>query len=318
MTETKTQTVLVDKSMTGRERPWEKHKVANEYLSAAYEDVDPNKAERLKLCATDLVFQYKEADGGTHSKLVGAWFCRVRLCPVCTWRRSLKVAAQMHKIMGAIKADRKIAYILVTLTVRNCLPEDLDQTITQVLQGFNLLTRYAEVKRATLGFYRSMEITHNVEQDTYHPHIHAIFAVKPEYFKGRYYIKQDRWVELWQRAAKLNYSPSVDVRKIKGDTAKAVAEVAKYAVKSEDYILPDDWDMTVDAVRLLNRVLHNRRFIAFGGIFKDYHKKLNLQDAEKGDLVNIDDDPLTEDSKDEGRLVRFAWFSGYRQYRQED
>ena len=39
-----------------------------------------------------------------------------------------------------------------------------------------------------LGYMRAIEVTYNQQEDTYHPHIHCIFAVKAQYFtKG--YIK---------------------------------------------------------------------------------------------------------------------------------
>ena len=40
-----------------------------------------------------------------------------------------------------------------------------------------------------LGYMRAIEVTYNQQEDTYHPHIHCIFAVKAGYFKGNGYIK---------------------------------------------------------------------------------------------------------------------------------
>lgn len=45
---------LTDRSATGKERPWKEHKVSNEYLAMAYDEVNPAKAARLRDCATDL------------------------------------------------------------------------------------------------------------------------------------------------------------------------------------------------------------------------------------------------------------------------
>ena len=33
-----------------------------------------------------------------------------------------------------------------------------------------------------------------------HPHFHALLLVKPQYFQGKYYIKQADWVEMWAKA----------------------------------------------------------------------------------------------------------------------
>ncbi|OAV64312.1 Replication protein [Bacteroidales bacterium Barb4] len=306
-----TEDVLQDISSTGKVRPWREHKMHNELLALAYDEVNPDKAARLRTCATELGF-VRTADGKL--KLDSAWFCRVRLCPMCGWRKSLKVGAQMTQIMDAIKADRKLAYILVTFTVANCQPDELDATLTKMLHGFNNMTKRKAVKAATHGYYRGMEITHNIDSDTYHPHIHAVFAVNLSYFTNVDYLAQYRWTELWRTSINASYNPVVDVRRVKGDTAKAVAEVAKYAVKSSDYIIPDDWNLTVDTVRLLDAVLNNRRFVAFGGIFADYHRKLHLDDAEDGDLIHTDD---SEADTETAPKVAFVWHTGYRQYQGE-
>ena len=299
-------------------------------MAEAYESVNADKAARLRDCAIRLSFiETKAADLAPEvlamlqkrkkkeikmlRKLAGAWFCKVRLCPMCSWRRSLKVAAQMRKIMDAIQAEQPKAYILLTLTMRNCSPDELDAEITRYLKAFNLMTKHKDFKAAVCGYYRTMEITHNLADGTFHPHIHAILAVDKSYFSSCNYLSQKKWTSLWKRAAGLNYDPSVDVRRVKGNTAKAVAETAKYAVKSSDYIIPNDWDLTVATVKLLDKVLHNRRFIAFGGIFKDYHKKLNLDDAEDGDLIHVDPDEKPPEPEAEN-VVHYLWYSGYRQY----
>ena len=76
-----TNEVLDDRTSTGRLRPWREFKLANELLSAHYEEIDPSKAERLRNCATYLAYQKSGADG--QKVLYHAFFCRVRLCPFC-------------------------------------------------------------------------------------------------------------------------------------------------------------------------------------------------------------------------------------------
>ena len=284
--------------------------MSNGILAAAYEDINPSKAFRLQNCATRLIFDIRD-DGGKRLHLAN--FCRVRLCPMCTWRRALKVGAQMRRIMDAISVgDKKVAYLMLTLTVKNCEHDGLRDTLDQLSEGFKRLTKTADYNHDVLGYYRATEITHNVEEGTFHPHIHAVLAVRPNYFsKG--YIPQKRWRELWKQALGIDYLPGVHVQKIYGETTAAVAEVAKYAMKSGDYIIPDDWDLTIATVRFLDEVLANRRFVGFGGIFREYHKKLNLDDAESGDLVHVDGEQEPGSWKE--KRVCYAWFSGYRQYR---
>lgn len=297
--------VLVDKSITGRTRPWSEYKLDNTYIAIAYDEVDPHKAARLRDCANWLSFHRKE-DGAL--KLHDARFCRVRLCPICQWRRSLKTFAQMSQVLKVAKADG-YQFIFLTLTIRNCSSDALSDELTHILLSFNRLIKYKDVQKAVKGFYRGCEVTHNLDTDDYHPHLHVILAVNKSYFSGKTYISQDKWVELWQRALQVNYKPVVDVRKCNGDV-KSVAEVCKYMVKPEGILNFDDWDMTVDTVRTLDKALENRRFVGMGGILKEIHKQLHLDDIEEGDFVHVDNDNDFEATPEE---VVYFW-NGYSQY----
>lgn len=304
------QEILHDVSATGRERPWRAKKMANELLSLAYDEVDQSKAERLRGCADYL--RYAVGPDGRR-RLVSANFCRVRLCPVCAWRRSLKYYSQCRQVMDALMREgRNYRYILVTLTVRNVSGDELGQALDRLALAYNRLVNYVEVRRAVQGYYKGVEVTHNLTDDTYHPHIHALMAVKQSYFTGRNYLSHNRWAELWQRALKVDYAPIIDVRRCKGETAAAVAEVAKYAVKDADYIVPDDWDMTIDTVRLLDKVLNKRRFVGFGGALAEMHARLHLDDMEDGDLLHVDEDSAEE--LPPTAYIAYIWNAGYKQY----
>ena len=129
MTELKNQVVYIDqeipagealddRSASGRKREWSKHKMENEYLSLAYADIDQHKAERLRLCANFLHFLRHRKTG--EQKLEGAMFCHLRLCPICSWRRSLKAQAQMMQVVQYLEQqDRAYRWIMLTLTTRN-------------------------------------------------------------------------------------------------------------------------------------------------------------------------------------------------------
>jgi plasmid rolling circle replication initiator protein Rep len=224
---------------------------------------------------------------------------------------------QVKKIMDHLQPEG-YAYTLLTLTVRNVTGEELKPTIDAMQKGWNRFTQIVGVAGVMKGYFKALEITHNVKYgaldfDTYHPHFHVLMAVKPSYFKSRYYISQAKFVELWRQAAGLDYDPVVDVRKVKGDTAGAVAEVAKYAVKPGDFILPDDWDLTIETVRLLDVALEKRRFVAFGGVMREAHKALNLDNEEDGDLIHVDDEGVDTKEPDE-ILETYVWNSGYNQF----
>lgn len=299
--------VLADKSASGKSRNWALHKLNSGYISLAYEEIDPKKSERMKDCANWLVFWRK--DDGT-MKLHDARFCRVRLCPICQWRRSLKTFAQMSQVLDVASADG-YQFIFLTLTVRNCDGSELSSELSHLLLSFNRLMKYKDVLSAVKGYYRGCEVTHNTLTDEYHPHLHVILAVRSTYFKGSVYLSQARWAELWQRALQVSYNPIVDVRKCKGGS-KAIAEACKYAVKPSDVINFDDWDMTVETLRTLDKALENRRFIGLGGVLKDIHKQLHLDDMEDGDLVHVEGQETEQPTEDE---IVFFW-NGYSQYEQ--
>lgn len=300
--------ILKDVSLSGRLRPWKEKKEANQLLSVAYEMVDKNKASRLRQCAT--VLRYLSNESG-QKKLDKANFCRVRLCPICQWRRSLKTYSQLRKITEEIEKEELYTYALLTLTIRNCGAEELAETLDSMTKGFKKLSKYVKIKEAVKGWYRGQEITHNLKTDMYHPHYHVLLVLGKRYWREGY-IKHAEWVDMWQKAMKLDYRPSVDIRRVKGASSGVLAEISKYMAKESDYIVPCDWEMTVKTVELLDKVLAKRRFSAMGGVMKDWHKRLNLDDMEDGDLVEIDAEKI--DKEDLSVYEIYSWKTGYSQY----
>lgn len=337
--------ILRDVSPSGRVRPWAEKKGKNLFVADTYDYVNPRKAARLRDCANYLLFG-TAADG--RRKLVSMNACKVRLCPVCTWRRSLKIYGQTLRIVNALQAERPLAFLFLTLTVKSVEGPDLSATIDAMFAAWNRLLGYKAVKAAVKGFWRGLEITHDVEPyitsemwngspkknlkpraeyyqslglaigdanpnyDTYHPHFHAVLAVLPSYFTGRDYISAEKWRAMWQKAARLEYVPQVNVKRVKGSLADAVAEVAKYAVKDADYIVPEDFNLSVATVAVLDKALDHRRLSMYGGCFREMHKRLALDDEMDGDLVHVgaeveQDSPL-------GQGIFFVFHVGYGQY----
>lgn len=307
---------ILQDDFNGRKNPWRAKKVANEYLALAYEKIDSNKAQRLSECSTQLFFK-KFVDGSR--KLHSMNSCRVRLCPLCTWRRTLRVYADNKRIFEYINKDKQYKYILLTLTEKNCKGENLSKRIDALFYAWKLFAKTKPFKQAVKGWYRGFEVTHNTDYlsknyNTYHPHFHVILVVNKSYFTSRYYLSQNDWTELWKNALCADYSPVVDVRKINDiEESKTVAEVSKYPVKDTDYIVFDDWDLTSEAVECLDSALANRRLIAYGGILKEAKKALNISELESADLVNLGDESEAVGGGD-FVLEMYFWHTGYRQY----
>lgn len=318
--------------------------MANEMLSIAYDSVDKSKADRLRACASSLTF--RRYDDGS-MKLDSMNSCRVRLCPMCAWRRSLRNFYNNLAVARYLDAQPQGgAWLALTLTVKSVDGESLSKSLDMLFYAFKKLFLQKRVKPLVKGFYRGLEVTHDCEEyisrasyqrrkkwldeqglsvgdknptfDLYHPHFHVLIHVSKSYFSdSRLYMSTAAWAEAWRQALGVDYTPSVKVQRVKsfgaGGTAGAVAEISKYSVKDADYICPTDWDLTVDTVRVLDQALANRRLIAYGGDCRDAKKALALADADTGDLVAVSDDGGT----DEGRaytLETYFWRTGYSQY----
>ena len=302
--------ILVDKSSTGRVRPWKENKVMglkllNLYRVAKQIDdtlISDNRLLALDQCGNFLKFgQY--ADGS--KKLAEAHFCGLRLCPQCNWRRSLKLFAQVSVITDAILHDKpSVRFLFVTLTVKNIAGHEIKETLDRMNKGFQALTQpkqqykaAAGLQKSLLGYMRAIEITYNSGTNTFHPHLHIIFEVDEKYFSSRVrYISQAQWRQMWQDVMHLDYEPMVNVKAIKTagkSNPKAVAEVAKYPVKSADIITVKNKEQAVNALIELHKGIYKRQFITFGGDFRKYRQMLNLDDIEKGDLVHVETENIS-------------------------
>lgn len=283
-------------------------KKMNLYLSEIYKSLRmENKSWRVKECGTWLEFSHVQSDW----KLSNANFCKARLCPTCNWRRSLKIFGQVSRISDKLKSDG-FQFLFLTLTVPNCSADDLDQTIRQMNKAFRNFREKKQFKNAFDGWFRALEVTINSKTNTYHPHYHIILAVTPKYFKGDIYLSQKKITEIWKSSLKSDFVPICHIEKIKSkhgdDISKAVAEIAKYTVKDSDYLTGNKIKDT-KRVWTLEQALSGKRLIAMGGVFKDTHKLLNLDDPLNGNLCN----EINNDVADV--ILKFKWHgTGYVRY----
>ena len=236
---------------------------------------------------------------------------------MCNWRRSLKLFSQVSAVADAILAEKKARFIFVTLTIENVRGEVLRDTIDELNKAFTYITAKSrtfaparKLKENLLGYMKAEEITYNADRDDFHPHIHAILEVRPTYFKNGY-IKQKDWTALWRAALGVDYDPLVDVRNIKGGTAKAVAEVAKYPVKMDAILKIADKDEAAKALTHLYAAIFRRRLVTFGGDFREYRRRLQLDDVENGDLTHVETEEKTFNAVAQ---VLFKWRVGVGAY----
>ena len=284
--------------------PWETKKCKNEKLSASYKRLKMySKASRVAQCSSYLEFRRYVEDNSL--KLQLANFCKVRLCPMCSWRRSLKVYGQMTKVLSQIGPEYDFRFL--TLTIKNCYGKDLVATLDELYSALDRFFKLKVIKNTFTGWFRALEVTYNPRTGQFHPHFHIVLCSKSLYYK-KHYMKQDDFVQLWKQSLRVDYTPIVDIRRFNGK--KGVVEATKYTVKDNDYILESE-ALTDKMVGILDGALANRRLIAYGGLLKDIHKKLNLGDAIDGDLLNIDGE---EKNSGEYIIEKFGWHVGLKNY----
>lgn len=296
-----------------RDKPWDEHRRTADQVRDLYWAVKFERyAERMSQCSQLLEFALKSSDLGELAlKLTLARFCRVRLCPVCQWRRSQMWRARFFKAVPKILADYPTArFLFLTLTVRNCQLTELRDTLSWMNEAWKRLSNRKAFP--ALGWVKSVEVTRS-QDGSAHPHFHVVLMVPPSYF-GKGYITKPRWIELWQESLRVDYPPSVDIRvtkNLKGATpeqignglAVALLETLKYSVKEGDLVADENW------LAELTRQLHKTRSIAIGGVFKQYISEEEPEDLIDADLEN--DEPVT----DEDPRVWFGWREMVQRYR---
>jgi len=296
--------------LSPNDKSWDSHRASAEIVSGLYKDIGFDRYhQRITDCSRWLEFALRASETGEIGlKLFSAFFCRVRHCPVCQWRRSLMWRSRFLKVMPAVIRDYPSArYIFLTLTVRNCPVTELRQTVKLMNNAWSKLTR--RKKFPAMAFVRSLEVTRG-KDGTAHPHFHALLMVKPSYLSTGY-LSQKSWTDLWQSCLKVDYTPVVNIKRVnpkKGaDVGEvealvpAICETLKYSVKTDDLVADPEW------LGEITRQLFKIRAISIGGILKEY-----LSEDDPDDLIHGDLEP--EDDLENAPKLIFDWSEIIKRY----
>ena len=303
--------ILVDKAKNGKVRPWKEKKLANLTYAEYLQILEIKKAFRVKKCGNLLTFTKSE----NGLKLYQTWFCKSRLCPLCAWRYAMKNSYELSSILDVFyKRYPKSRFLFLTLTEENAKQGELKEKLAEMNRALYKLFQYKKVQKDLLGYVRSTEITVNRKEKSFHQHIHILLAVSPTYFNKGRYLSQDDWSKLWQKARKLDYKPVVNIKTV-SDSKKdkslvaSAKEVAKYQVKSSDYIT-EDVESDLEFLKELEKALFHKRQLSFGGEFKVIRKELKLEERED-DLVHVDGENT---SAAETEKIIFLWNNEVKNY----
>jgi plasmid rolling circle replication initiator protein Rep len=273
------------------DKPWDGHRHDADQVSSIYKAADyANYHDRISRCAQVLFFGSRLDDQGQKAiRLKSAFFCRVRNCPVCQWRRSLMWKARLLQALPLLERDYpKACWIHLTLTVRNCPITSLRGTLTLMNSAWKRLSQ--SKKFPAIGVFKSLEVTRGKDGSA-HPHFHVLLLVNSSYFKGTSYISHENWVEMWRKALRVDYDPSVRVQAIKSEKDnirrfEIISEIAKYTVKPSDLIADEDWLLEY------TKQTHKTRAIAVSGILKEYLSEAEATNEEL--VVGETENPIEE------------------------
>jgi plasmid rolling circle replication initiator protein Rep len=268
---------------------WTTKKLANILVADKLTDAGFEKRGfRMRECGTYLTYKYCPDCGKTF--ISSSNLCRDKLCPTCSWRLSLKRFAEMCCTINALGDYNLTCAGFLTLTVKNCKPENLKYTIKKMNEDWNRMLAGRRMRVLIIGWARSLEITYNKENNTFHPHFHVIVLFEdliPEGELNRMFRKA------WASACRLPYEPITDFRLIDRcaesmatDNDKifhAVLETFKYSVKDSEME-----DMPIPVFRQFVLAIQGMRFVSFGGIIKQTRRELGLRESEQDDENEIE------------------------------
>ena len=227
----------------------------------------------------------------------------------------MKNSYQAQRVIEeVVKEKPKARWLFLTLSTKNAIDGDtLEQSLNHLTKSFHRLTKYKKVSKNLIGFMRSTEVTVNKNDGSYNQHMHVLLCVESKYFRGsENYISQNDWIDLWQKALQVNYRPVANIKAIKPnqkgdkDIQAAIKETSKYSVKSSDFLTDDD-EKNQEIVNDLEKGLYRKRMLSYGGLLKQKHKILNLDDAEDGNLINTSDEDKTTDEEEKAHSITAIW-----------
>lgn len=286
-------------------------KLKNEFLAECHDLNDSyKKAVKARNCGSYIEMrEYLDE----HLELHNANFCKARLCPMCNWRLSKKRFSNLSAVTDVAKSE-KYELLFLTLTAKNVSGDMLKSEIKHYFVAWKYLaTMNPLFKKSIHGWFRALEVTYNQEDDTYHPHLHIVLAVKSTYFKPTHYINQKKWAELWRNALKIDYDPIVHIQKTYSKkNSSPEQEASKYTVKDSDYLIQGDLKLSAKVVQVLDSALRSVRLIAYGGILKKIYNSLKL------DEIKLTDDEQLENMTEDLAYVikKYSWNFGFKFYKQ--
>jgi len=254
---------------------------------------DYKTAKKISECFTQVWTEHYEQVKTKEKKSSKFGFtCKNKFCDVCNMLKGNKYKFALHEKIDELRKTKKQRFLFLTLTVENRPLDELSDTLKEMNEAWFRLWRNSLQYRMN-GFFKVVEFTIDKDKKM-HPHFHILLSVDNSYFDN--WFNTNEIAEKWQQALKVNYTPIVDIRAIKGNKRqleKSIKELVKYTMKHSDFSKLNENEMV-----MLDEQLKGKRFIATGGIMK-----MSLRQIEKDLLENSEDFENTELWKKIGTII---------------
>lgn len=187
-------------------------KTAEKEVKAAEENVNRNVKtqeridglanRRVPQCGSYLTFAEFGDEG--QKKLIHGKFCKDKLCPMCSWRLSLRNTAQLIAVLNKLPEGCRLVHIV--LTDRNATDDTLRESIKKLHGGLNRMAKEEDwFKRAVRGYYWKTEVTYSDAPEmkaagtVWHQHTHVLLVVDEDYYTSDKYIPKEIISNAWRR-----------------------------------------------------------------------------------------------------------------------
>lgn len=312
---------LEDLNKKGKDRAWAERKNKADKIAKIMTKAKSLKERAVNMSNCADILTFKECINCGEKHLKHAFFCKDRFCPVCSWRRSLKLFNNHLAIYKEVNTKFENAtHYMLTLTVQNCDLLQLKNTINLLNKSWDRFSRRVLISKNFEGYLKVLEITRNTKKSsswykTMHPHLHVILTttdkeknIDIEEIKANWldclqvedinlynHYKQYLQVEFH----KIENIENTDFEKknVKSHniSTNAIAEISKYSMKYQDLFCKDETiQEKAKFLEILSEQIKNTKNISYGGIIKNIAKALMIEEKEEN-LVNINE----HSSKDE-------------------
>jgi hypothetical protein len=206
---------------------------------------------------------------------ITAKHCNSRACHICNRIRTAKF---MNGYIVPLQELGELEF--VTLTIPNISDHILERMVRIMIKEFsNIIRVMRERRKIDLSGIRKIEITHNEQMDTYHPHFHILVN------KGIGKEIINEWLKRWPKAKR----KAQDCRTANKDSLN---ELFKYTTKVFKKGDSKTIKINAKALDIILRALHKKRtFQTFGKISKI---KIS-EEVEQIETQEFNDLPLNHD-----------------------